>query len=158
MFEYIKQLKPYFFSLREVENNAVLDIRLPITWKYEEILLPYKSLKYKVQDKNDKFTLISIISVSTSEGYNLLHGCAKEIIKINREEEEKRKLFEQKVTELKLLFQKESLEKLKDITFIETYGYQNQTGEGVVGEGDEEGREGVEEPQIEDDQRVEIDE
>jgi hypothetical protein len=158
MFEYIKQVKPYFFSLREVENNAVLDIKLPITWKYEEILLPYKSLKYKVQDKNDKFTLISIISVSTSEGYNLLHSCAKEIIKINREEEEKRKLFEQKVIELKLLFQKESLEKLKDITFIETYGYQNQTSERVVAEGDGEGREGIEEPQNEDDQRVEIDE
>jgi hypothetical protein len=158
MFEYIKELKPYFFSLREVENNTVLDIKLPITWKYEEILLPYKSLKYKIQDKNDKFTLISIISVSTSEGYNLSHGCAKEIIKINREEEEKRSLFEQKVTELRLLFQKESLEKLKDITFIDTYGYQNQTSEGVVGEGDEERRDRIEQPQNEDDQPIEIDE
>lgn len=158
MFEYIKQLKPYFFSLREVESNAVLDIRLPINWKFEEILLPYKTLKYKVQDKNDKFTLISIISVSTSEGYSLLHGCAKEIIKINREEEEKRKLFEQKVTELKLLFQKESLEKLKDITFIETYGYQNQASERMVGEGDEEGRDGIEQPQTEDNRSIEIDE
>lgn len=152
MFEYIKQLKPYFFSLREVENNAVLDIKLPITWKYEEILLPYKSLKYKVQDKNDKFTLISIISVSTLDGYNLLHTCAKEVIKINKEEEEKRKLFEQKVTELRLLFQKESLDKLKDITFIETYGYQDQTSEGMVGEGNEERRDGIEQPQNEDDQ------
>jgi hypothetical protein len=158
MFEYIKELKPYFFSLREVENNTVLDIKLPITWKYEEILLPYKSLKYKIQDKNDKFTLISIISVSTSEGYNLSHSCAKEIIKINREEEEKRSLFEQKVTELRLLFQKESLEKLKDITFIDTYGYQNQTSEGVVGEGDEERRDRIEQPQNEDDQPIEIDE
>jgi hypothetical protein len=157
MFEFIKQLKPYFFSLREVENNTVLDIKIPITWKYEEILLPYKSLKCKVQDKNDKFTLISIISVSTSDGYNLLHSCAKEIIKINREEEEKRRLFEQKVTELKLLFQKESLDKLKDISFIDTYGYQNQTSEGVVGEGDEEGRDGTNEPQNEDDQRIEND-
>jgi hypothetical protein len=158
MFEYIKELKPYFFSLREVESNTVLDIKLPITWKFEEILLQYKSLKYKVQDKNDKYSLISIISVSTSDGYNLLHSCAKEIIKRNREEEEKRRLFEQKVTELKILFQKESLDKLKDITFIETYGYQDQTSEGVVGEGDEEGREGIDKPQNEDDQRIEINE
>jgi len=158
MFEYIKQLKPYFFSIREVDNNAVLDIKLPINWKYEEILLPYKSLKYKVQDKNDKFTLISLISVSTSEGYDLLNSCGNDIIKTNREEEEKRRLFEQKVGELKLLFQKESLDKLKDITFIDTYGYQTETSKRVVGQGDEEGREGIEQTEIENDQSIEIDE
>lgn len=157
MFEYIKKLKPYFFSVREIDNNASLDIRIPLTWRYEHIVQPYKSLKVKVQDKNDKFTLISLISNATQDGYNLLMVCATEIIKVNKEEEEKRRLFEQKVAELKELFQKESLDKLKDITFIETYGYTTETSEGMVGEGDGEGQDGDRDSETEDDRGIEED-
>jgi hypothetical protein len=157
MFEYIKKLKPYFFSIREIDNNASLDIRVPINWRYEQIVQPYKSVKIKVQDKNDKFTLISLISNSTHDGYNLLIVCATEIIKVNKEEEEKRRLFEQKVTELKELFQKESLDKLKDITFIESYGYTIETSERMVGEGDRKGQDGIESSETEDDRGVEED-
>ena len=53
MFESIKSLRPYFHSLREIENNVSLDIKLPLTWKYEEIAKPYRSLKMKIQDKNE---------------------------------------------------------------------------------------------------------
>jgi len=67
-------------------------------------------------------------------------SCANEIIKINKEEEEKRRLFDQKVNELKLLFEKESLDKLKDINLLNEYGQQNTTGVGLVGEGEEEGQ------------------
>lgn len=140
MFEYIKNLKPHFFSIREIDNNASLDIRIPINWGYEQIVQPYKSIKIKIQDKNDKFTLLSLVSSSTQEGYNLLISCATEILKVNKEEEEKRKLFEQKVIELKELFQKESLDKLKDITFIESYGHTIETSERMVRERDGEGQ------------------
>jgi hypothetical protein len=157
MFEYIKKLKPYFFSIREIDNNASLDIRVPINWRYEQIVQPYKSVKIKIQDKNDKFTLISLISNSTQDGYNLLMVCATEIIKINKEEEEKRRLFEQKVAELKELFQKESLDKLKDITFIESYGYTIETSEGMVGEGDREGQDRIGSSETEDDSGAEED-
>jgi hypothetical protein len=44
-------------------------------------------------------------------------ACASEIVTVNKEEEEKRKLFQAKVKELENLFQKESLNKLKDLNF-----------------------------------------
>ena len=151
MFEPIKSLRPYFHSLREIENNVSLDIKLPLTWKYEEITKPYRSLKMKIQDKNEKFTLLSLISSATTEGYEVAFACALEIININKEEEEKQQLFQQKVKELQELFKKESLDKLKDINLLTDYGQEITTGIELVGQGDDEGREGDTEPQDEDD-------
>ena len=99
MFESIKSLRPYFHSLREIESNVSLDIKLPLTWRYEDIAKPYRSLKLKIQDKNEKFTLLSLISNATSEGYEVAFACALEIINVNKEEEEKQRLLQEKEEE-----------------------------------------------------------
>jgi hypothetical protein len=152
VFENIKSIRPYFFSLREIEGNVSLDIKLPINWKYETIVSPYKSIKIKIQDKSEKHTLMSLISTATQEGYDVVFACASEILKINQEEEEKQKLFQQKVKELQDLFMKESLDKLKDIN-LTTYGQEITPSVRLVEEGDGEGffRDG--EPQEKDDRR-----
>ena len=151
MFEIIRNLRPYFFSLREIENNVSLDIRLPLSWRYEDVVKPYRLIKTKIQDKNDKFSLLSLVSSATQEGYDVVTTCAIEIITLNKEEEEKQRLFQQKVKELQELFKKESLDKLKDINLLTDYGQEITTGYGLVDEGDEEGREGDTESQDEDD-------
>ena len=151
MFEIIKSLKPYFFSLREIDNNVSLDIKLPTNWKYDGIVAPYRSIKTKVQDKNDKFNLLSLISNATQEGYDVVVSCANEIITLNKDEEEKQKLFQLKVRELQELFQKESLSKLKDINLLEDYGQEINTRDGDITEGDIEGQIGDREPQESDD-------
>jgi hypothetical protein len=142
VYEIIKSLRPYFFSLREIEGNVSLDIKLPLNWKYENIVKPYRSIKTKVQDKNEKFSLLSIISNATEEGYKVVTACAVEIIKINKDEEDKEKLFQEKVKELQQLFQKESLDKLKDISFIQDEQFEDTTGVRLADEGDGEGQEG----------------
>lgn len=151
MYEAIKSLRPHFHSLREVNVNVSLDIKLPLTWRYEEIVKPYSTINVKVQDKNDKFNLISLVSQATQEGYDVVFACANEIFKINREEEEKQKLFQQKVKELQELFKNESLDKLKEINLIDSHGQEDTTGSGVVEEGDGKGQEGNSESQEEDD-------
>jgi hypothetical protein len=139
VFESIKSLRPHFHSLREIEGNVSLDIKLPLTWKHEEIIKPYRSIKFKVQDKNEKFTLMSLISMGTQDGYDVVFACASEIINHNKEEEEKQKLFNQKVKELQELFKKESLDKLKDINLLTHYGQEIAASLGVVIEGSDEG-------------------
>jgi hypothetical protein len=139
MYEYIKKLKPYFFSIREIDTNVSFDIKIPTTWKYDDITTSYKHIKIKVQDKNDNTTLISFITNSSMDGYNMLISCVNEVIKKNQEDEEKSKLFEKKVSELKDLFRRENLDKLKDITFIESYEH---TTDEVVGERTREGQDG----------------
>ena len=141
MFNNIKDLRPYFFSLREIDNNVSLDVRLPSNWKFETIVAPYKSIKTKVQDKNEKHTLVSLISNATTDGYEIVFTCAKEIVKTNKEIEEKQKLFQTKIKELEILFQQESLDKLKQLSFIEN-GQEITTGIKLVGQGNEEGRDG----------------
>ena len=151
MFESIKSIRPHFHSLREIEGNVSLDIKLPLTWRYEDIIKPYRSLKMKVQDKNEKFTLLSLIANGTQEGYDVVFACALEILTFNKEEEEKQNLFQQKVRELQELFKKESLETLKDINLLSNYGQEVTTGDGVVEQGDGEGQDGDVEPQESDD-------
>ena len=141
MFDNIRLLRPHFHSLREVQNNVSLDIKLPLNWTYEDILKPYTSIQTKVQDKNDKFTLLSLIATATQGGYDVVFACASEIIQTNKEEEEKQKLFQQKVKELQQLFKKESLDKLKDLNLLEEYGQETTAGDGVVEQGDGEGQE-----------------
>lgn len=141
MFDNIKVLRPYFFSLREIDNNVSLDVRMPANWKFETIVAPYKSIKIKVQDKNEKHTLVSLISNATTDGYEIVFTCAKEIVKTNKEIEEKQKLFQTKIKELEVLFQRESLDKLKELSFIKN-GQEITTGIKLVGQGDEEGRDG----------------
>ena len=151
MYEAIKSLRPHFHSLREVSNNVSLDIKLPLTWKYEDIIKPYSTINVKIQDKNDKFNLVSLVSQSTQEGYDVVFACANEIFKINKDEEEKQKLFQQKVKELQELFKNESLDKLKEINLLDNYGQENTTGVTVVGQGVEEGSEGSGDTEEEDD-------
>ncbi len=151
MFENIKTLRPHFHSLREVQDNVSLDIKLPLTWKYDDVVKPYSSITIKIQDKNEKFNLISLIAQATQNGYDVVFACANEIVNKNKEEEEKQRLFQQKVKELQQLFQNESLDKLKDINLMSTYGQEITTGDGVVEQGDGEGQDGDTEPQESDD-------
>jgi len=151
VFESIRNLRPYFFSLREIDNNVSLDIKLPLNWKYEEIIKPYRSIKTKIQDKNDKYSLLSLISMATQEGYDVVLSCAFEIINTNKEEEEKQRLFQTKVKELQELFKKESLDKLKDINLLEAYGQEITTSSGMDEEGDGKGQDRNRETQETDD-------
>ena len=81
----------------------------------QQVVSQYKSMSLKVQDKNDKYQLVSLVSFATQEGYDTARSCAVEIIKYNIELEEKDRLFKEKVRELETLFRNESLDKLKEI-------------------------------------------
>lgn len=142
MFENIKTIRPHFHSLREIKNFVSLDIKLPLNWSYENIVSPYTSISVKLQQKDEKQNLISLISEATQGGYDVVFACPNEIIKINKEDEEKQKLFQEKVRELQDLFKKESLDKLKDINLLNNYGQENTTGVGLVEKGNREGQDG----------------
>ena len=134
MFDIVKSLRPHFFSLREIEENISLDIKIPSNWKYEKMLAPKKDLPFavKVQDQKKTNSLISLIALATAEA----------VISINKEEEEKEKLFKEKVGELKSLFLSSPLDKLKDISFDDELSNTESSGE--IKLGDEKGRAGDE--------------
>jgi hypothetical protein len=95
-----------------------------------------------------------LISHATADGYDVVFRCAKDVIDTNKELEEKQRLLQSKIKELELLFQHETLDKLKEISFIENVTEKQQeptTGIKLVEEGSGEGPEGHSEPQEEDD-------
>jgi hypothetical protein len=142
VFDTIKSLQPYFYSLREVGtmgNDPIvsLDIRIPIAWRIDT--MP-EGITLKIQDKNEHHKLISLVSPNTKEGYDAVFTMGRKIIKVNQEEEEKLKLFEKTVGELKTLFLSSSLDKLKDISFTKSPdGIRNKKGDGEIKLGTPEG-------------------
>lgn len=153
MYTYINNLQPYFFSIRQINGNFSLDIKIPITWKFDNIVSPYKSIATLQQDKNQAFVLLSLVTEANEDGLNLLYVCAEEIIKYNKDIEEKEKLFKQKVKELEELFKNESLDKLKEINLTVANGQEINTSSGISKQRDGEGQEGDRSREIKNDKR-----
>ena len=82
IFTTIEKLRPYFFSLREIDNNVSLDMKFPLKWKFEH---HDKAVNILVQDTNDKVTLVSFVTPANKEGYALVISVAESIIQFNLE-------------------------------------------------------------------------
>lgn len=142
VYDTINSLRPFFFSLREIKNDVSLDIKIPTSWATSNVLadIENSNVTLKIQDENDRNRLISLVGTATKEGYDSVFSTAKKIIKYNQEIEEKTRLFNEKVEELKKFFLDAPIEKLKDISFTkEKHGIRNRKGDGEVKMGDEKG-------------------
>ena len=109
-------LFPYLQSVRKLKNYLSFDLSIPISWK-----LPKKYVdeeKIMEQDsKVDGFRLISFVTEISEDAVEKNTENIQNIIKYNLEREEKDKLFQTKVSELKTIFEKQSLGKLKNLSF-----------------------------------------
>lgn len=113
------ELRPifeYFHQIRKLEDYIIYDIKFPTTWKILK--------KFIVEDKflnhghdEDGFILLSFVSDMSEESINLTQSNIIGIINFNLEREEKEKLFQAKVDELKNVFEKQSLDNLKSLKF-----------------------------------------
>lgn len=141
IFNTISEIRPYFFSLREIKDRVSLDIKIPSSWEIVEFAgnIDEIGVEVKVQDKNSTTVLISVISDVNEEGYDSVFTVSNRIIRMNLEREEKETLFEEKVMELKKLFVEESLDKLKNITFSKSDNVRNRKSTKESGNGDKKG-------------------
>jgi len=109
-------LLPYLQSVRKLQNYLTFDVSFPTTWK-----LPKKYVEEdKVMEQNSKienYRLFSFVSEITEEGIEKVSQNIQNIIKYNLEREEKETLFNNKVNELKIIFEKQNLKNLKNLKF-----------------------------------------
>jgi hypothetical protein len=109
-------LFPYLQSVRKLKNYLSFDLSIPNSWK-----LPKKYVdeeKIMEQDsKIDGFRLISFVTEISEDAVEQNTENIQNIIKYNLEREEKDRLFQTKVSELKTIFEKQSLGKLKNLSF-----------------------------------------
>jgi hypothetical protein len=116
LYKEFSTLLPYIQSVRKLKNYLSFDVSFPKTWKLPK--------KYIEEDKilEQESTIIdnrffSFISEITEEGVENTSKNIQNIIKYNLEREEKEKLFQNKVDELKHIFEKQNLKNLKSLQF-----------------------------------------
>jgi cysteinyl-tRNA synthetase len=109
-------LLPYIQSVRKIKTYLSFDVSFPNTWK-----LPKKFVQEdKLIEQTSTITgerLFSFISEIDEQTIELTSKNLQNIIKYNLEREEKEKLFESKVSELKEIFDKQELRSLKNLKF-----------------------------------------
>lgn len=116
LYKEFSTLFPYLQSVRKIENYLSFDISFPTTWKLpKKYVDESKIMEQQSPVQNER--LISYVSEITENEIELVYQNLCSIIKYNKEREEKDRLFESKVDELKKLFEKQNLEKLKGLYF-----------------------------------------
>jgi hypothetical protein len=116
MFDYLKKIGPYFFQLRKLEDYLVFDVLFPNTWKLPKRFVQEDKFLNNGETEDGNLSL-SFISDFTEEGVDLIYQNIIGIINFNLEREEKERLLDEKIGELKKLFDSQKLENLKELKF-----------------------------------------
>ena len=116
LFKEFEELFHYLISVRKLKTYLSFDIEFPETWK-----LPKKYVNEEIVVENSKqregVRNFSFVSEFNETSVDDLISNIKNIIFYNKEREEKEKLFENKVNELKKIFEKQNLKNLQELTF-----------------------------------------
>jgi hypothetical protein len=116
LYKEFSALLPYLQSVRKIKTYLSFDVSFPITWKLpKKFVEEDKILEQQSSIPNER--LFSYVTEISEDGVQKISYSIKSIIKYNLEREEKERLFEIKVEELKKLFDKQNLEKLKGLHF-----------------------------------------
>ena len=116
LYKEFSELLPYIQSVRKIEKYLSFDISFPTSWK-----LPKKYVQEdKVMEQENKIagnrTFSFVAEINESDIEQVTENL-QNIIKYNLEREEKDRLFQNKVDELKTIFEKQNLESLQNLKF-----------------------------------------
>lgn len=109
-------LFPYLNSVRKLENYLSFDVEFPKKWKIPKKFVNEEQVVERT-DPNTDVRTFSFVSQFIENNVEDLLKNLKNIISYNKEIEEKEKLFNSKVQELKNIFEKQNLEKLHSLKF-----------------------------------------
>ena len=133
LYQEFSALLPYLQSVRKLKNYLSFDVSFPTTWKLpKKFVEEDKIMEQQSPVANER--LFSYVTEIDEDSVQKVHLNIKNIINYNLEREEKDRLFETKVEELKKLFEKQNLEKLKGLYF----DINEQTSKKIELEDDEE--------------------
>lgn len=116
LYEQLNKIFPYLLSIRKLEGYVSVDIEFPTTWKLPKKYIDEKMVVEQKTAKPD-FRCLSFATQFNEETLDKLFDNLNNIINYNLEREEKERLFETKVMELKNFFDKAKLTDLKSLEF-----------------------------------------
>ena len=109
-------LSPYLQSVRKLKTYLSFDIHFPNTWKIPKKFVDEETLLENESTETGK-RFFSFVSTFNEEEVEKIFNNLRNIIKYNKEREEKDKLFQSKVNELKSIFEKQNLDNLQALKF-----------------------------------------
>lgn len=116
LYKELSYLAPYLVSIRIIENVITIDVLFPNNWKIIKKFVDEKSV-VENDSSEENYRSFSFVCETSEENFTIIYTSVLNIIKYNKEREEKERLFQEKVNELKNVFDKQSLEELKDLKF-----------------------------------------
>lgn len=115
LFREVEKIIEYTNSIRKLEKYLSFDLVFPGTWSIlKSHVDESKTVFHKTDDKGKTVSFLSEINEESISDTILR---IENIINFNKEKEEKQRLFNEKVSELKNLFEKEGLDGLKSLKF-----------------------------------------
>lgn len=143
-YSFISKIGPYLKTVRKLKTHVSYDLVFSDRW-----VMPKnnnKSIEVVKAGVEDGNILLSFVCPINPDSVNAVEELIDNIVKTNREREEKEKLFRTKVQELKSIFDKQKLEDLKSLKFDvdELDSIINSDGEENNESGDREGVTSVE--------------
>lgn len=116
MYKELSEIFPYLISIRKLENYLSLDIEFPATWRLPKKFVNPESTVEQSSAKSD-FRCFSFAVQFDDKQIKQIFENVIGIISWNKERELKEKLLQDKVIELKTVFEKNSLDSLKSLQF-----------------------------------------
>ena len=113
--DFITSTSNYLKSVRILKNYVTFDMTFPSSW-----LLPKKgpeTVEILQNADNDGSLITSFVCENSSRLIDVIENTIQMVIKTNVEREEKERLFQTKVDELKTVFEKQTLTNLKNLKF-----------------------------------------
>ena len=116
LYKEFSSLLPYLQSVRKLEDYLSFDVSFPNTWKLPKKYVDEEKVMEQAS-KIDNHRFFSFVAEISENSVGLISDNLKNIIQYNLELEEKDKLFQNKVNELKSIFEKQNLNNLNDLSF-----------------------------------------
>jgi len=115
-FKEFSSLLPYVQSVRTIKEYLSFDILFPSEWKLPKKYVDEKRV-VEQETTNPGSRFFSFVCEINESEFERISNNIKSIIKYNLDREAKEKLFEDKVNELKSIFEKQNLNNLKNLKF-----------------------------------------
>ena len=113
----IGNILEYLQQIRKLEDYLIFDIEFPNTWKIlKKFVIEDKFLNQGSSEDETKI-IFSFVSEMTSESLKKTHDNIIGIINYKLEREMKENLLQSKIDELKNIFNNQSLDQLKNLSF-----------------------------------------
>jgi hypothetical protein len=112
----LESIIDYVHQIRKVEDYLVIDAHYPSSWKVlKKFVIEDRFVNLGTVDENK--VGMSFVCEVTEDSLNLTQNNIIGIINYNLEREQKESLFEQKISELRGIFEKQTFESLKSLKF-----------------------------------------